>query len=97
VTYTLHSEAAIELERAFDFYLEQGGAGRAKAFAQEFARVAMLLVTNPGFGTSVKDDLRKFPLRRFPYSVIYRPLPESIHVLVVAHHHRRPGYWGRRG
>jgi mRNA-degrading endonuclease RelE of RelBE toxin-antitoxin system len=32
-------------------------------------------------------------LRRFPYSVIYEVLGNTVTVLAVAHHRRRPGYW----
>lgn len=35
-------------------------------------------------------------LRRFPYSVIYIIAPDEIIIVALAHHSRRPGYWGRR-
>jgi plasmid stabilization system protein ParE len=96
VTYTLHPEASKELEEALAFYREQGGLQLARAFLAEFERVAMLLVSNPGFGTPAAGSKRSFPLRRFPYSVIYRITGEDIRILVVSHHHRRPGYWSGR-
>jgi plasmid stabilization system protein ParE len=39
---------------------------------------------------------RRDILRRFSYNVIYRVDKESIHILAIAHHSRRPMYWGRR-
>jgi hypothetical protein len=33
----------------------------------------------------------------FPYGLLYRAEPERIFVVAVAHVHRRPGYWRRRG
>jgi plasmid stabilization system protein ParE len=96
VTYSLHPEAASELEDAFNFYREQGGARLAQAFLTEFERVATLLVSNPDFGTPSSGGRRSFPLRRFPYSLIYRATAAEITILVVGHQHRRPGYWRGR-
>ncbi len=59
------------LADAFDFYLENAGPAVAGRFLGEFERVAKLLVDNPGFGTPLAGGRRMFPLRVFPYSVIY--------------------------
>lgn len=83
MTYSLHPEAAKELEDAFTFYREQGGIGLAHAFLAEFERVASLLVSNPDFGTPSRGGRRSFPLRRFPYSLIYRAYDRCLH----------PGCW----
>ena len=96
MTYSLHPEAARELEEALAFYREQGGIGLARTFLAEFERVAKLLVLNPGLGTPTSGSRRSFPLRRFPYSLIYRSTGEDIRFLVVGHQHRRPGYWAGR-
>jgi hypothetical protein len=39
---------------------------------------------------------RRYILGRFPFSVIYRVVDERIQVVAIAHHSRRPAYWGRR-
>ena len=39
---------------------------------------------------------RFYNLRRYPYSIIYRILPERILVAAVAHSSRDPGYWHAR-
>lgn len=96
MTYTLHPKAEAELEAAFDFYAEEGGRGIANAFLQEIDRVAQLLLANPGFGTPGRGGLRSYPARRFPYSLFYRATATGIHILAVAHQHRRPGYWRKR-
>ena len=92
MTYSLHPEAASELEEAFNFYREQGGLKLAQAFLNEFERVATLAASNPAFGTPSSGGRRSFPLRRFPYSLIYRSLSADIRILVVGHQHRKPGY-----
>ena len=68
----------------------------ASAFLAEFARVAGLLVGAPGLVTPTESELRVYPLRRFPYSLVYRAMGSSVRILVVGHQHRRPGYWRGR-
>lgn len=96
MTYSFHPEAEIELMEAFAFYREEGGVAIARVFLKEIGRVAELLVANPGFGTPAGGARRSYPLRRFPYSLIYRASADDIRILVVGHQHRRPGYWRGR-
>lgn len=42
------------------------------------------------------DDTRRYLLRRFPYSVIYRIGDQGIEIVAVAHGRRRPDYWRHR-
>lgn len=39
------------------------------------------------------DGNRHRVLRRFPYSVYYEVLGDTVTILAVAHHRRRPGFW----
>ena len=96
MNYSLHSEADKELYGAAEFYEQQAGAALAKAFLDEFERVAELLVKYPEFGTPADGGLRTYPFRRFPYSIVYRPTSDGIRILVVGHQHRRPNYWRSR-
>lgn len=82
---------------AIGFYKQQASPLVASRFLDEFERVAELLAANPGFGTPLDEQRRIYPLRTFPYSVIYRQTGETIRVLVVRHQHRIPTYGrGRR-
>lgn len=40
-----------------------------------------------------RTDVRRRTLRRLPYSVIYVIQNDTIVIVAVAHHKRRPGYW----
>lgn len=40
--------------------------------------------------------VRRAPVKRFPYHVIYLETQAAIRVLAVAHDRRRPGYWKSR-
>jgi toxin ParE1/3/4 len=96
VTYSLHPGAEQDIADALDFYTGQAAPLVAQRFLSEFERVANLLVEHPGFGTPTTRGRRVFPLRVFPYSVVYRILETSIQILVVRHQHRKPGYGGVR-
>jgi toxin ParE1/3/4 len=96
VKYSLHPDAEKELIDAFNFYKERAGDALARAFLAEFERVAELVAANPLYGTSLSGEHRCYPLRRFPYSLVYHVISEEVRVLVVGHQHRRPGYWRNR-
>ena len=40
--------------------------------------------------------VRRAPVSRFPYHVVYLDTPTTIRVLAIAHDRRRPGYWTSR-
>lgn len=40
--------------------------------------------------------VRRIPVKRFPYHVIYLETEARIRVLAVAHDRRKPGYWKSR-
>jgi hypothetical protein len=39
---------------------------------------------------------RRLPLRRFPFSIIYYTSGDSLRVIALAHHRRKPQYWSGR-
>ena len=96
MTYSLHPGAENDIADAIDFYREHAGFAVASRFIDEFERVAKLLLKHPAFGTPAPGGRRSYPLRFFPYSVVYRALDSEIRILIVRHHHRRPGYAGKR-
>jgi plasmid stabilization system protein ParE len=97
MSYRFHPDAAIELDQAAEFYKQQAGTSIARAFLKEIDRAVNVLVAHPNFGTPAPDGMRAYPLRRFPYSLIYFADGYVIEIFVVAHQHRKPGYWqGRR-
>ncbi len=85
-----------ELNEAADFYdLEQLGLGTAFLDA---AQAALLDVAdNPNAFPILLGETRKRVVSRFPYSILYWFDGMAVHVSAVAHHRRRPGYWGDRG
>ena len=96
MSYVLSDEAEEELAHAAAFYLEQASVSVARAFLDEFTRTASLIVERPGLGTPVSRGRRLMPMRRFPFSVLYRVDGTEVRISAVAHHSRRPGYWRGR-
>jgi plasmid stabilization system protein ParE len=96
MTYSLHPGAEHDIASVLDFYKEQAGLVVAGHFLEEFERVANLLVEYPDLGTPTTRGRRTFPLKIFPYAVVYRNLESSIRILIVRHQHRKPGYAGGR-
>ena len=45
---------------------------------------------------SAGPAVRRAPVKRFPYHVIYLELNAEIRVLAVAHDRRKPGHWRDR-
>lgn len=77
---TLHPGAEQDIADAATFYESE----------------ASPLLANPDIGVAHARGRRGFPLTGFPYTVVYRPLPTGVIVLVVKHDRRRPGFGGSR-
>ncbi len=43
-----------------------------------------------------QKGFRRFLLAKFPFSVLYKEYNDSIYVVAVMHHTRKPGYWAKR-
>lgn len=96
MTVTLHPGAQRDLDEAAAFYAAEGSPAVAARFLTEFERAARFIHANPGAGTPPTGDGRSLPTTGFPYTIIYKPVPSGIHVLVVKHDRRHPGYGGTR-
>jgi len=54
------------------------------------------IVRRPEAWPSFEHGTRRYLLRRFPFSVVYRIEPTRIVIVAMAHFRRRPGYWRSR-
>jgi plasmid stabilization system protein ParE len=99
VTRTLDilEEALVDAEDAARWYAERSEAAAA-AFVEELDRAIAAIQHTPATWPSFDHGTRRFLLKRFPYSVVYRADDQRIVIVAVAHAHRRPAYWrGRIG
>lgn len=96
VDLLVHPDALDEFVEASAFY-EGQAPGLGEDFFEEVHRVWTAIRENPDLAPEFEPPYRRFLCRRFPFSIIYRRVPEGVRVLAVMHQRRRPGYWKRRG
>ena len=91
-SFRILSEASEELEAAVAYYssLEPE---LGTAFLDEFERTAARILELPRAARIVAGDVRRRPIHRFPFFVLYRLGSEETTIVAVAHRRRRPGYW----
>lgn len=89
-------EAERELVQAATWYASEGGTIVAEQFGEALARALQLIGEMPQLGTAYGPHLRTWPLKRFPYTLVYRVQGEVLTVMAVAHQSRVPGYWAKR-
>lgn len=91
-----HPLAGVELVDGARFYAREGTTELGEDFISEFERSVDLLRSHPLLGAVWRGRFRRFPLRRFPYSIVYVTSGEVLRVIALAHQRRRPGYWRGR-
>ncbi len=96
MTPSVGPEADRELTDSALYYAREADAELGLAFIATFERALDLLCSNPQLGAPWRNERRRFPLPRFPYSIIYYIKGEELRVIAIAHHARKPGYWGKR-
>lgn len=93
--------AAEEEFRAAAAWYEGCRPGLGARLVAEVEQALALIRQNPGVGSPVPrlrrvHGIRRVPLRRFPYFVIYRERDQEIQIIAFAHTSRQPGYWHHR-
>lgn len=92
----LTAEAQDELIEGAKYYAREASVELAEAFIDEFERCKALLSEHPRLGAMWRSSIRRLPLRRFPYNIVYHVAESEIRVLALAHQSRRPGFWRGR-
>ena len=95
VSVRFHPLAAEEAEAARSWYFQRN-ASLSDAFFRELEVAVQNIAEGPERWPSCHSRFRRYLLRRFPFSVVYRSKGTVIEVLAVAHHRRKPGYWRGR-
>ena len=67
----------------------------AVRFMEQTEATIQFLLDFPDAGVAIGGSVRRFPIRPFPYHVVYAPGP-PVRVLAIAHERRRPDYWRDR-
>lgn len=93
VSYHLAAEEELLNEIGF---LELRAPGLGRRFYGEVRRAESLIAQCPESGYELSPGVRKYRLRKFPFSLVYSVEKEGLLILAVAHHSRRPRYWAGR-
>lgn len=91
--YSLHPEAAAEHIDHLAFYeLRQSGLGKRYhlAFQSTVREVCEAPQRYRRVGTALVIRCARLP--GFPYSLLFRETDNTIQILAIAHHRRRPNY-----
>jgi toxin ParE1/3/4 len=91
----LRNEAKADLAEAFRWY-ETRRSGLGADFLQSVRQTLSRIERDPELYPVAVDDIRKAPLRRFPYIAYFLVKQERISVLAVMHGRRDPQRWRER-
>ena len=95
INYRFLTPAEDEITEASLFY-EDASVGLGGDFLADVQRSINHLCRYPKAGTPITADLRRMPLRRFPFNIIYSDEASFIVIVSIAHHSRKPDYWQSR-
>lgn len=92
---SIHESAEIEINDAADFYdLESRGLG--VTFLSDIENAISHLREFPEAAPILLGQVRRIPLFKFPFFLIYSLREDEIRILAIAHQKRRPFYWLNR-
>jgi plasmid stabilization system protein ParE len=84
-----------DLDRATSWYEERQPRLR-EVFLERVGETLSRIEHNPFLYEIVDLDIRRAPLRQFPYGVYYILIEDEIRVFAVVHDSRHPSVWRRR-
>jgi plasmid stabilization system protein ParE len=87
--------AADEVDEAHLWYFKRSTRA-ADSFLMAVRHAISEIQQRPATFAKHLHGTQRYLLRRYPYAVVYRELPDSIQIVAVAHTKRRPGYWKAR-
>jgi plasmid stabilization system protein ParE len=95
-SFNLLIAAEDEANDAFDWY-ESEQLDLGDEFRDEVKLALARIVSNPlQYGIVHSTNIRRARVHRFPYSILYRALNDSVLVLSIFHEKRDPAIWHGR-
>lgn len=85
-----HKLVASDISRIMDYYGDVAGPQLADDFYNELRMFFQRAAESPESYTIRERDLRRVNLERFPYHFLFHIVDDTVRVLVVRHHRRRP-------
>jgi plasmid stabilization system protein ParE len=92
----LHVEAGMEYDEAFNWYLQRSE-DVALGFDDEVSEAFAEIAQNPDRWALGPHSCRRFLLKKFPFTVIYRERSSgAVQVVAIAHTSPKPVFWKHR-
>lgn len=92
--YELHPEAFDDIQSVIDFYDESVAGLGAKFVEQLETDIAKIAKAPKHFFCAYPEiSIRRYPMKRYPYSVFYRIETTHVTIIAVAHQAREPLQW----
>ena len=95
IGYSYHPEAVKEIIEAVGYY-ERRAIRLGRELRAELDEAVLLLREVPDSAAPIRAGLRRKPLLRFPYALIYAVEDSEIRIYAFPHRRRRPDYWLER-
>lgn len=86
-----HPDAEAEFIEAAQFY-ERRVPTLGVQFLDAADRAIGVIQEAPERWRIIEGDVRRYLMRRFPYAIYYRLLPDELRILAFKHHSRHPDY-----
>jgi len=87
--------AAADIETAYRWY-EKERPGLGSEFLAAMDKAVKAIAENPERFPTVRKDIRRSVLRRFPFSLLYRIVSGHVVVIACFHGKRNPKVWRSR-
>ena len=91
----IHPEAETEFYTSVDFYAEESLTA-AERFIQEVEYAMDQISLFPNRWPEIEGNARGKFLKKFPFTIVYRPIADEVHILAIMHQSRKPRYWQDR-
>ncbi len=88
-------DAKAEMADASYFY-EDRRKGLGVSFLREVEKTVRRIAKFPESGPTLKPNIRRAFVKKFPYAVLYSIQAEKIFIVAVMHCSRKPEYWRER-
>ena len=89
---TYHAGAEKDLRDAARFY-EQHSSKLRDRFFTAYDNCVEKILTAPVSWMVVRDNIRRFPIPKFPYTIYFQFFPDELYVIAVKHNSRHSNYW----
>jgi toxin ParE1/3/4 len=87
-----HPDVQYDIKEPYDWY-EGKAIGLGDDFVNELESAIEAVTVLPDTWPNFLKGFRRFLLKRFPFSLIYRASKDRIYIVAVMHNSRKPGYW----